>query len=92
MYEFECDIYKSRANEVKHSVSFEEAVTVFGDPLAIYFDDDEHSIGENRGIIIGNSMKDRLLLVVYIETDVKIRIISSRLLTKKEKKDYENKE
>lgn len=92
MYEFEWDINKSKVNELKHNVSFEEAVTVFGDPLALYFDDEEHSIGENRGIIIGNSIRNRSLIVVYIESNVKIRIVSSRLLTKKEKKSYEDKE
>jgi uncharacterized DUF497 family protein len=91
MYEFEWDINKSKENVKKHRISFEEAVSVFGDKFAIYFDDFEHSIYEQRSKIIGMSSKRNMLLVVYTEKGNKIRIISSRLLTPKERKDYENK-
>lgn len=74
----------------KHGVSFEEAVTVFKDPLALIFDDEEHSEDEHREIIIGISALSRLLLVCFVERfeDV-IRIITARTATRQEKKDYE---
>jgi hypothetical protein len=91
MHEFEWDIIKSKENIKKHRVSFEEAVSVFGDKLAVNFDDFEHSIYEQRSKIIGMSSKRNMLLVVYTERGNKIRIISSRLLTPNERKNYENK-
>ena len=91
MYEFEWDSNKSKENEKKHKVSFEEAVSVFGDPLAVYFEDEDHSDLEQRNMIVGYSLHGKLLVVVFTERGNKIRIISSRQLTKKERKDYENK-
>ena len=75
----------------KHKVSFIEAVSVFGDPLAIYFDDEEHSTFEQRNKIIGISSQGKAIVVVYTERGNIIRIISSRLLTLKERKNFENK-
>ncbi len=87
---FEWDAKKASINLCKHGVSFEEASTVFDDPLAAIFDDEEHSIQETREIILGHSIKNRLLLVCFTErANNVIRIFSTRLPTKKEKKDYE---
>lgn len=89
--QFEWDKNKAASNLTKHSVSFDEACSVFSDPLALIFDDEKHSSpDEFREIIIGNSAKGRLLLVSYTERsqDV-VRIISSRIATKHEQRDYE---
>ncbi len=87
--QFEWDEYKAKLNFKKHSIKFEEAITVFKDPLAYIFDDEWHSIDEKREIIIGHDLNYRLLLVCFTERNNKIRIISARLATKKERKDYE---
>lgn len=87
---FQWDINKAKINLRKHGISFEEAVTVFKDPLALIFDDEEHSENEHCEIIIGTSALSRLLLVCFVERyeDV-IRIISARPATTLEKNDYE---
>jgi uncharacterized protein len=89
---FEWDGNKADSNLTLHGVSFDEASTVFNDPLAKIFDDLIHSVNEIREIIIGRSSTDRLLLVCFTEraTDV-IRIISAREPTRKERRgDEEN--
>jgi len=87
---FEWDKKKAAANLQKHGVSFDEAVTVFDDRLAYIFDDEDHSEAEAREIIIGYSQRNRLLLVCFVERVINvIRIISARLATKKERRDYE---
>lgn len=87
---FAWDDNKAEANLKKHKVSFEEASTVFSDPLAAIFADDEHSTpGELREIIIGISDRKRLLLTSFTERAAVIRIISSRPATKHEQSDYE---
>ena len=89
-YGFEWDDDKARSNQIKHAISFDEAATVFDDSLARIFDDELHSINEAREFIIGHSIKDRLLLICFAERPKEIiRIISARLPTKKERKDYE---
>ncbi len=87
---FQWDLNKAKINLRKHGISFEEAVTVFKDPLALIFDDEEHSNNEHREIIIGISALSRLLLVCFVERleDV-VRIILARPATTHEKKDYE---
>ena len=71
-------------------MSFDEASTVFDDPLAVIFDDEDHSIEEVREIIIGHSIIHRLLLVCFTErSEDLVRLHSARLATKKERKDYE---
>ena len=88
---FEWDKHKAAINIRKHhGISFDEASTVFDDSLAVIFDDEDHSIDEAREIIIGRSIRHRLVLVCFTEVakDV-IRILSARLATKKERKDYE---
>ncbi|MCC5630418.1 BrnT family toxin [Nostoc sphaeroides CHAB 2801] len=87
--EFEWDKSKAAANLKKHGVSFEEAKTVFGNSLAVIFDDEAHSTDEQREIIIGHSQQNLLLLICFTERSNAIRIISARLATRKEREDYE---
>ena len=87
---FEWDIAKDKINFRKHRITFNEAKTVFYDPLAKIFDDEIHSVREFREIIIGHSQFNKILLVVFVEKKRnRVRIISARIATKKEKKDYE---
>jgi len=87
---FEWHVEKAKINIAKHKVSFDEAATVFDDVLAHIFNDEWNSFGEHRELIIGISKNKRLLIVSFTEkTDGMIRIISSRLATSKERKDYE---
>jgi uncharacterized DUF497 family protein len=86
---FEWDRRKAVSNLSKHGVSFEEALTVFGDSLARIFDDEDHSIEEQREIIIGRSVKERLLVVCFTAQGESVRIFSARRATKRERKDYE---
>jgi uncharacterized protein len=88
--EFSWDEQKAKSNIKKHQVTFEEATTVFNDPLARIFEDELHSFDEIREIIIGQSDQNHLLLVYFTEkTSGLIRIFSARKATKKERKDYE---
>lgn len=87
--EFEWDVNKAASNEIKHDVSFEEAKTIFSNPLAVIFVDEEHSDEEKREIIVGHSNNNRLILVIFTERSNKIRIISARKATPNERKDYE---
>jgi uncharacterized DUF497 family protein len=87
--EFEWDEKKNAVNIQKHGVSFEEAVTAFGDPLSDTFDDPDHSAEENRFLIVGTSEKGRLLIVAHTDRDDLIRIISARELAKQERRSYE---
>jgi uncharacterized protein len=80
---------KGRANFEKHGVPFEEAATVFQDPLARVHPDPDHSESEARGILIGRSGKGRLLLVAFTDRQGKIRLISARKVTRRERRDYE---
>ncbi len=87
---FEWDVQKAASNVTKHGVTFEEASTVFGDPLAVIFDDEDHSHDKIREIIIGHSILGRLLLVSFTERNKRnVRIISARKATRRERKDYE---
>ena len=85
---FEWDPRKAAINLFKHGVSFEEALTVFADPLARIFDDEEHSTDEQREIIIGHSARWFLLVVCFSGED-RVRIFSARRATKRERRDYE---
>ncbi|MEM7793177.1 MAG: BrnT family toxin [Cyanobacteria bacterium P01_C01_bin.118] len=87
--EFEGDPIKATANLEKHGVSFQDAATVFKDPLSVTFPDPDHSVGENRYIIIGQSTVGLLLIVAHTERDQKLRIISTRKATRKERTFYE---
>ncbi len=88
--EFEWGKAKAAANFKKHRITFDEASTVFSDPLARIFDDPEHSAQERREIIVGHSILGRLLLVYFTEREADIiRIFSARETTGKERQDYE---
>jgi uncharacterized protein len=89
-HEFEWDPVKAELNRQKHSVSFEEASTVFDDPLAVIFDDEAHSLYETREIIVGHSVHQQLLFVSFTERERRIRIISARRATPREQRDYES--
>lgn len=87
---FEWDQKKAEENRRKHRVDFDEAKTVFADPLSLTIEDPEHSADECRYVDIGLSARRRLLVVVYTERRPnKIRIISSRKATKAEQREYE---
>jgi uncharacterized DUF497 family protein len=86
---YEWDPRKAAQNLRKHRVSFVEAATVFADPLAVTFDDPDHSSDERRFITIGYSSTDRLLFVAHADRGAGIRIISARKATRKEAKDHE---
>jgi len=81
---------RPRAIFEKHKVSFDEASTVFDDSGARIFPDEDHSDGEDREIIVGYSILDRLVLVSFTERSMdRVRIISARQATRREQKDYE---
>jgi uncharacterized protein len=86
---FNWDKNKAAANLAKHGVSFDEARTVFDDPLFVDFYDPDHSDDETRFILVGESREGRLLMVSYAERGDTIRIISSRELTAAERSTYE---
>jgi len=86
---FEWDEAKAAANLAKHDVAFEEAKTVFDDPLYVDFYDPDHSQDEHRYIIIGQSNQGRLLIVSYTERDDTIRLINARPVTRSEREAYE---
>ena len=86
---FEWDTSKARKNIKIHGVSFDEASTAFKDILSLTIYDPLHSDEEDRFILIGNSHKNRLLVIVHTERGDKIRIISARKATKNERKQYE---
>ena len=86
---FSWDPKKAAINLEKHGVSFEEARTVFQDDCFIAFADPDHSIDERRFIILGMSVSNKLLVVSYTERSGRIRIISTREATRRERKYYE---
>ena len=87
--EFEWDEDKAKGNLKKHGVSFEEASSIFGDPLALTIPDPLHSEEEDRFVTLGESHRRRLLVVVSTERRDRVRIISARVATRRERKDYE---
>jgi len=91
MLRFDCDERKNRRNRTKHRVWFEEVQSVFSDPHARLFYDPEHSVEEDRFLLLGVSSATRILVVVhcYRESDSTIRIISARKAIKKEVRFYE---
>jgi len=86
--QFEWSPEKAEKNYKKHGVTFNEATTVFNDPLSLTFRDPDHSVGEERYIIIGLSINNRLLIVAHTERREKIRIISVREATRNERRFY----
>jgi uncharacterized DUF497 family protein len=89
MIAFEYDAKKAASNLKKHDVSFTEAMTIFGDPLAQTFPDELHSDEEDRWITIGLSSKQRLLFVSHLESGHVIRLIGARTAEPQEKHAYE---
>jgi len=87
--QFQWDRVKAKKNKIKHKVSFDEAITVFYDPLSATFDDLDHSFDEQRFVTIGHSSHGRLLVVAHTERGKVIRIISARAATAHERKRHE---
>jgi len=86
---FEWDPDKGAANQKKHRVSFDEATTVFADPLSVTTFDPLHSDDEDRYVIIGLSSVGRVLVVSFTDRDDRIRVISARIATRRERRQYE---
>lgn len=86
---FNWDGEKASTNKLKHGVSFEEASTVFSDPLSDTFDDPDHSIAEPRFLIIVHSEAGRLLIISHVDNGETIRIINAREPTRGEREFYE---
>lgn len=89
MLKFEWDFKKAKSNLNKHGVSFEEASTVFRDPLSLTIEDPLHSMCEKRFVLIGVAYNNRTLVVVHTEREDNVRIISARKATKKEREYYD---
>lgn len=87
--QFEWDDAKAKANLKKHGVAFDEALSVFADPLARIFDDPDHSEDETRELIVGFSTKPRLLVVGFTERSGRVRLIHARRAIKAERKRHE---
>jgi uncharacterized DUF497 family protein len=88
-YLFEWDTKKAESNARKHGVTFDEACTVFGDPLAILKSDPDHSAEEQRYLLLGMSSRHRVLVVAHAERLPRTRLISARRATTKERRTYE---
>ena len=88
--QFEWDGAKATENVKKHQVSFHEASTVFGDPLAITIDDPNHTIDEQRFLTIGQTVQGRLIVLAHTERRGRIRILSARDATRPESRQYES--
>ncbi|OGU39275.1 MAG: hypothetical protein A2X61_07250 [Ignavibacteria bacterium GWB2_35_12] len=91
MFEFEWDINKAESNFKKHGISFEEAATAFDDYFALYMEDINHSVLEQRYLLIGYTINNRIVVLSYTERNEIFRLISARLATKRERKVYEEK-
>jgi hypothetical protein len=89
---FEWDPKKAQLNIKTHGVSFDEASTAFRDPLSQTIDDPLHSEDEDHFVLIGRSIQGRLLVIVHTDRGERIRIISARFATKKERLRYEENE
>jgi len=89
--EFEWNPGKAASNQSKHGVAFEEAVTVFDDPLSTTVIDPDHSLREERLVIFGRSKNGRILAVMHTERGERVRIISAREATRAERDAYEEK-
>ncbi len=86
---FEWDPEKAARNLAKHGVSFEEGATAFGDPLGRIESDPRHSMGEERSVLLGFSRGQRFLAVMFADRGEVIRLISARLATRRERREYE---
>jgi len=90
MLDFEWDDAKAESNERKHGVAFAEAMTLFGDPLAVTGYDPRHADAEDRFVTMGMSVTGRLLVVSHTDRGDIVRIISARVATRRERKDYDD--
>lgn len=90
MVQFEWHPDKAHRNLIQHGISFDEAATVFGDPLAVTIDDPDHSHEEWRLLTTGLSRRQRLIIVAHTDKDGRVRIISARDVTPAERKQYES--
>ncbi|MBM3219947.1 MAG: BrnT family toxin [Candidatus Rokubacteria bacterium] len=90
-YVFEWDPAKAATNRRKHGVTFDEASTVFGDPLALMIADPDHSEQEDRYVLVGASVRERVLVVAFVERPPWTRLISARPATRSERRRYEAK-
>ena len=88
-YNFEWDPRKAESNVKEHGVSFEEAITAFGDPLSMNMSDPDHSEDEQRFIVLGISVRFRTVVVSYTDRPPRTRIISARMATRRERRQYE---
>jgi len=88
--EFEWDAAKAASNLSKHGVTYEEATTVFADPLEMTMADAVHSENESRFVSLGLSQQGRIVVVAYTEQVQRVRIISAREATPKERRQYES--
>jgi hypothetical protein len=86
---FEWDLQKAEKNLKKHGVTFQEASTVFGDPLAMTFQDPDHSIAEERLLTFGQSLQRRLIVISHTTRGNRTRIINARLMNRNERVIYE---
>lgn len=86
---FTWDLRKASSNLTKHGVSFEEAVTAFEDPLSLTIPDPGHSETESRYVLLGATHQNRLVAVVHTEFGDIIRVVSARMATRRERRDYE---
>lgn len=89
---FEWNSKKAEHNVEKHGVTFEEASTVFGDPLAATVPDLRHSAEESRFVTMGQSTENRIVVVAHSDRSEQVRIISARLATRRERRKYESEE
>jgi uncharacterized protein len=80
---------EGRRERQKHGVGFEEAATVLGDPLSIILDDPDHSAAEHRFLVLGRAATNRFLIVAIAEREQRVRLISARLMTPRERRAYE---
>jgi hypothetical protein len=88
-FTFEWDAEKARQNREKHGISFDEATTAFADALSRTISDPDHSVDEDRFLLLGTSSRGRLLVVAHTERSDTIRLINARLASKREKNEYE---
>lgn len=88
-YLFEWDAEKAEVNRRKHGITFDEATTAFSDPLAMLQADPDHSVGEQRYLVLGMSNRRQLVVVAFAERPPRTRLISARRATRKERKQYE---
>ena len=91
VYLFEWDPVKAAENVADHGVTFDEASTVLADPLSLLMGDPDHSDDEDRYLVLGMSVQQRLLVVAFTDHLPRTRIISARRATRRERRRYEEK-